>query len=133
MVHKSPIDIDSAKEELKGYVSDKWPIYVAIGDDKVVGYILLRVDGVVWVEHLFVQEEYRRKGIASKLFAKAEEYSNSLGEDTVFNYVHPNNNVMINFLKSKGYSVINLVEIRKPYKNEKPKTKIKVGNHEFDY
>ena len=130
---KTSPDIESAKSELKGYVDDKWPLYVALEDNKAVGYILLRVDGVVWIEHIFVKEGYRRKGIASGLFAKAEECSNNLNEDTVFNYVHPNNEAMINFLKSKGYSVINMIEIRKPYKNEKPKTKIKVGNNEFDY
>ena len=40
---------------------------------------------------------------------------------------------MINFLKSKGYTVLNLIEIRKPFKGEKNKTTIKVGNNEFDY
>ena len=126
-------DIDEAKEELSYYLEKGYPLYLAIMDDKVVGYILLRVDGVVWVEHIYVLDEYRRKGIASKLFLKAEEYSNNLHEETLFNYVHPNNDVMISFLKSKGYEVLNLIEIRKPYKGEKTSTKIKVGNNEFDY
>ena len=130
---KSIPDLESAKEELTGYVDEKWPIYIAIKDEKVVGYILLRVDGVVWVEHIFVKKEYRQLGIGSLLFNKAEEYSDNLKEDTVFNYVHPNNDVMINFLKSKGYSVINLIEIRKPFKEEKTTTKITIGNNEFDY
>ena len=120
-----------AKRELKSFSLDKnYPIYVCVDKDKVVGYMILRIDGVVWVEQIYVREDYRRKGVASLLYKKAEEISNG---DTLFNYVHPNNNVMISFLKTKGYSVLNLIEIRKPYKNEKTKTIIKVGDNEFDY
>ena len=54
-------------------------------------------------------------------------------QETVFNYVHPNNDKMIEFLRSKGYTVLNLIEIRKPYKEEKISTIIKVDKHTFDY
>ena len=55
-----------------------------------------------------------------------------MGQETVFNYVHPNKR-MIQFLRAKGYTVLNLIEIRKPYKGEKIKTTIKVNNNTFDY
>ena len=126
-------DIESAKEELKEYLDEKYPLYLAARGEQIVGYILLRVHYVVWIEHIFVEQEYRRQGIASLLFKKAEDYADNLKEDTVFNYVHPNNDTMINFLRSKGYSVLNLIEIRRPYKDEKTTSKIKVGNNEFDY
>lgn len=126
-------DIESAKEELKEYLDEKYPLYLAARGEQIVGYILLRVHYVVWIEHIFVEQEYRRQGIASLLFKKAEAYADNLKEDTVFNYVHPNNDTMINFLRSKGYSVLNLIEIRRPYKDEKTTSKIKVGNNEFDY
>ena len=126
-------DIEDAKDELKQYLDEKFPLYIAINNDKAVGYVLLRVQGVVWVEHIFVSKDYRKMGVGSMLYEKAEEYSTNLGGDTMFNYVHPNNDVMINFLKSKGYSVLNLIEIRKPFKGEKTKTKIEIGNNKFDY
>ena len=126
-------DIDDAKDELGYYLEKKFPLYLAIVDNKVVGYILLRVDGVVWVEHIFVSDEYRRQGIASMLYQKGEEYSKNLCGETLFNYVHPNNDVMIAFLRKNGYDVLNLIEIRKPFKGEKTSTKIKIGNNEFDY
>lgn len=69
----------------------------------------------LWVEHIFVREDYRRRGIATMLFNKAEEIAASMGEDTVYNFVHPNNEVIIKFLRSKGYTVLNMLEIRKPY------------------
>ena len=105
-------DVEDAKEELSYYLEKKYPLYVAIKDNKVVGYILLRVDGVVWVEHIYVLEDYRRQGIASMLYQKGEEYSKNLCDETLFNYVHPNNDVMIAFLRKNGYDVLNLIEIR---------------------
>ena len=67
------------------------------------------------------------------LFEKAEALAKSMGEETVYNYVHPNNEGMIGFLRSKGYTVLNMIEIRKPYKDEKPATVIMVGDKAFDY
>lgn len=55
------------------------------------------------------------------------------GDDTVYNYIHPNNHRMIEFLRNRGYTVLNLIEIRKPYKGEKLTQTIVVGEHEFDY
>ena len=65
--------------------------------------------------------------------AKAEELAASYGEETVYNYVHPNNDGIIAFLKSRGYDVLNLIEVRKPYQGETLRTKVRVGEHEFDY
>ena len=85
------------------------------------------------MEHIFVREEYRRKGAATLLFGKAEEIAESMGEDTVYNFVHPNNEGMIRFLRSKGYTVLNMIEIRKPYRGEKPAATILVEKEAFDY
>jgi len=40
---------------------------------------------------------------------------------------------MIEFLRKNGYSVLNLIELRKPYSGEVLSRKIQVGEHEFDY
>lgn len=64
---------------------------------------------------------------------KAEELAAGMGGDTVFNFVHPNNHRMIGFLRSKGYTVLNLLEIRKPFQGETLITTIRVGDHTFDY
>ena len=82
---------------------------------------------------MYVVEEYRRHGVASALFQEAEKLAKQYGETTVFNYVHPNNDGMIAFLRKHGYTVLNLIEIRKPYQDEKLSTKIQVANHQFDY
>lgn len=126
--------IEDAKEELLDFLDKSYPVFIAVEDEKCVGYLACRVDEpCVWVEQIFVRGEYRRRHIASALFDKAEEVAAAYGQDTVYNYVHPNNDGIIAFLRSRGYNVLNLIEVRKRYADEETKTKIKVGDNEFDY
>lgn len=125
---------EAGREEMEEYLAAKFPVYAAVVDGEYAGYVVCRVDdGVVWVESLFVGEEYRRCGIASALHSKAEKLAASYGDNTVYNYVHPNNHRMIAFLRQRGYTVLNLIEIRKAYPGETLTQKIPVGEHEFDY
>ena len=127
-------NIEAGREEMEEYLSAKFPVFAALVDGEYAGYVVCRVDGeVVWVESIFVKEEYRRHGVATALHSKAEEIAATYGDDTVYNYVHPNNHRMIEFLRKRGYTVLNLIEIRKPYKDEKLKQTIAVGEHDFDY
>ncbi len=127
-------NMEAGREEMEEYLSAKFPVFAALVDGGYAGYVVCRIDNeVVWVESIFVKEEYRRKGIASALFGKAEEIAASYGDDTVFNYVHPNNHRIIQFLRKRGYTVLNLIEIRKPYKNETLTQTFTIGEHEFDY
>jgi len=125
---------DEGREEMIEYIDSGFPVFAALNDGKYVGYIVCRVEEpCVWVESIYVSEEYRRQGIASALYEKAEDIAHSYGEETVYNYVHPNNYGMIEFLRKKDYTVLNLIEIRKAHKNEQLKSIIKVGDTEFDY
>ena len=127
-------NIEAAREEMEEYLSAGFPVLAAIMDGEYAGYVVCRVDGeVVWVESIFVKEEYRRQGVASALHSEAEKIAASYGEETVYNYVHPNNHRMIDFLRKRGYTVLNLSEIRKPYAGEKLTQTIAVDEHEFDY
>lgn len=40
---------------------------------------------------------------------------------------------MIEFLRKHGYTVLNLIEIRKPYQDKTLTQTITVGEYEFDY
>ncbi len=131
---KATPDVKAAKEELLDFFNSGYPVFAAKESGELAGYIVCRTDPpCLWVEHLFVRSEYRLRGIASALFEKAEELAKAMGEDTVFNYVHPNNEGMIGFLRSKGYTVLNMIEIRKPYEGENLTAKIKVDGNVFDY
>ena len=127
-------DPASGKAELLEFLDSGFPVFAAAEGDILVGYIVCRIESpCLWVEQLYVREEYRRQGVASALFSKAEALARSMGEDTVFNYVHPNNDRIIGFLRSRGYTVLNMIEVRKPYRGETPTTTIRVGDHLFDY
>jgi len=131
---KSKPDTEAGKEEILEYLDSGFPVYAVKEDGAFVGYIVCRIDApCLWVEQIFVREGFRRKGIATMLFSKAEETAASMGEDTVYNFVHPNNENMILFLRSKGYTVLNMIEIRKPYEGEKLTTTIHVEKEAFDY
>ncbi|MCR4622493.1 MAG: GNAT family N-acetyltransferase [Clostridiales bacterium] len=127
-------DAEAGKEELLYFLDRGWPVFAAAENGEYAGYIVCRIDdGCVWVEHIYVKPGYRRRGAASLLFRKAEEIAVSLGGDTLFNFVHPNNLGMIEFLRTKGYTVLNLIEIRKPFKGERPATTVRVNGVDFDY
>ncbi|TFG29321.1 GNAT family N-acetyltransferase [Candidatus Thorarchaeota archaeon] len=127
-------DIESAKNELNDYLSPRYSIHVAIKDDEIVGYLVCRIDqDVVWAESLYVIPRMRRSGIGSALFSKAEDLSKELGNDTVYNWIHPNNTGIINFLKKHNYDVLNLIEVRRAWKNEDVHSTICVGDQKFRY
>ena len=131
---KSGINIGLAKEEFREYIDANYPIYVAENNNRLLGYLICRVENnLVWVESLFVLNNFRRKGIASKLFKKAEKISETLGGETVFNYVHPNNDKIIKFLSKMGYDVLNLIEIRKPWKDEILNKEIRILDNLYRY
>ena len=131
---RSQPDLEAGKEEILEFLESGFPVYAVEDQDVFVGYIVCRIDApCLWVEHIFVREDYRRKGVATMLFNKAEEIAASMGEDTVYNFVHPNNENMIRFLRSKGYTVLNMIEIRKPYEGEVLTTTVHVDKEDFDY
>ena len=130
----SRTNVDAGREEMEEYLSAGFPVFAALVDGQYAGYVVCRIDNeVVWVESIFVKEKFRRHGVAFALHSKAEEIAASYGDDTVYNYVHPNNHRMIEFLRKRGYTVLNLIEIRKPYEGEQFTQVISVGDHHFDY
>ena len=128
------IDLESAKDELDDYLSTRYSIYVAVENTEIIGYIVCKIDqNVVWAESLFVKPSMRRKGIGSALYSEVESLAEKLDGETIYNWVHPNNNEIISFLEKRGYNVLNLIEIRKPWVGEVTTKEIKVDNHQFRY
>lgn len=127
-------DYAAGRRELQEYQAAGFPLYAAAENGALVGYMVCRVEApAVWLESLFVHPEHRRKGVASALLQKAEGIVASYGEPTLYHNVHPNNEGMIAFLRGHGYTVLNLIEIRKPYPGERPARTIHVGANAFDY
>ena len=134
-VNEPKEDLKSAEEELEFYQRKKYPILLALGSNEdLLGYIVIKIeDEIVWAESLYVSESSRQKGIGGDLYHKAEKIAQKFQQDTIYNWIHPNNTKIINFLKKRGYNVLNLVEIRKKRKNEIIQSTINIGDHSFGY
>ena len=131
---REDVDVDDALEELRYYVNKGYPIFAVSDNGRYVGYGVCRIeDDTVWLESLYVRPECRRKGIGRMLFEKAEGIAKEHGNSTLYQYVHPNNDTMIRFLKHCGYDVLNLIEIRKAYENEEPVDSYTIGENSFRY
>ncbi len=131
---KAAPNVTAGAEEIREYLASGFPVYAAICEDEMVGYMVCKIDEpCVWVESLFVAKVFRSKGITDKLIERAEEIAHTFGEETLYFYVHPNNHRMISFLRKHGYTVLNLIEIRKPCAGELLAQEIQVGEHGFDY
>lgn len=90
----------------KEILSDTDSIYNYMDSDKVLGYLEIRlVDGVLDIMNLFVNEEDRRKGIATELMNKMiqeENYSRIMLE------VNENNDSAIRLYNKLGFKEISL-------------------------
>ena len=129
-------NLEGAKREWEDYQRRNDHFFVAEEKEsrKTVGYLVCRTEeDVVWAESIYVLPEYRSKGIGSALYKEAERLAEERGGDTVYNWIHPNNDGIITFLQRRGYSVLNLIEVRRHRSGEETAGKIRVGNHDFDY
>jgi GNAT superfamily N-acetyltransferase len=127
------LDLDAAEAELAEYQNKGYPVYVAEDDVAgLAGYLVCRVDGnVVWAESLYVLKSHRRQGIASALYAQAEKLASELGGGAPYNWIDPENQAIIGFLRGRGYDVLNLVELRRSRDGETLTRKVRVGEDEF--
>lgn len=131
---KSNLNINQAREEFIEYMEAKFPIFVAEDNNELLGYLVCRPDeDILWAESLFTTYDSRRNGVGTRLYKKAEQLAIELGGDTLYNWIHPNNDKIIPFLFKNGYDVLNLIEIRKRIENETLTQKIKIGRYEYNY
>jgi len=127
-------DREAAFHELQYYIESGFPIFIARVAADVVGYLVCREsDNTLWVESLYVSPRYRRQGIGAALYDQAEATMKKRGGETLYNWIHPTNDAIISFLRKRGYTVLNLIEVRRALKKEKIQHHITVGAHTFDY
>ena len=90
----------------KEIVSDTDSVYNYMDNDKVLGYLEIRlVDGVVDIMNIFVNEENRKQGIAASLMEemfKTEDYSRIMLE------VNEHNEEAIRLYNKLGFKEISL-------------------------
>ena len=129
-------DTSAAEGELQEYIDKSFPVFVATaaGETPCIGDLVCKVDGdTLWAESLFVSPGFRRQGIAGMLYHEAEKLAHDRGQQTLYNWVHPNNDAIIAFLKKRGYDVLNLIEVRRRRAGEETAGVVRVGDHDYAY
>ncbi len=97
----------------KEYISETDSVYNYMNNDIVLGYLEIRlVDGVIDIMNLFVNEDSRKKGIATSLMNEMIEKENY---NRIMLEVNENNHEAIRLYKKLGFKEISL---RERYYNE---------------
>jgi len=88
-------------------------VYIIDYDKVPIGYIWVAIrdsedpwdmDRPLWIFDIFVQSEYRRKGLAKQLLQQAEDFAKELGRNIGL-FVHAHNTGAIRLYESSGYEV----------------------------
>lgn len=125
---------EDAVNELNEHLENGNKILVALMELDCAGFLIMRsMDGVWWVDTLYTLPSHRREGIASALYEAAEKLAAGGKADNLFVWVHPNNNKMLGFLKSRGYDVLNLIEVRRPWRGERFTRTYGFGDQDLRY
>ncbi|UCG24327.1 MAG: GNAT family N-acetyltransferase [Chloroflexota bacterium] len=130
-----PLDLPAAERKALSYLLPEYQVFVAESEDgALAAFMVCHIEaGHVSIEALFVLPDHRRQGVGSLLYDQAEFLALELGEEPISNWVHPNNDRYIAFLRNRGYLVLSLIELRKPRSGEGPLQQIKVGKNIFEY
>lgn len=87
-------------------IFNKWFIYVAEVNGKIVGCVCLEVNNDIGIiHHFYVLPEFQRKGIGSKLLAEMEMDAVGLGVREIRVYVDSKAYWAISFYSKSGYEV----------------------------
>ena len=90
----------------KEILSDTDSVYNYMGNDKVLGYLEIRlVDGVIDIMNIFVNEENRKQGIATSLM---EEMFNKEDYSRIMLEVNEHNDDAIRLYNKLGFKEISL-------------------------
>ncbi|SRR5260221_3550370 len=112
-LEKESLDTEKVKEQTSSLFDGvlKHPedqhYIVADAEGKLVGFILVEVSGMYVgrssIDDLYIQSEYRNKGIGKVLLQAAFEWLKSKGAKRVGLGVHKSNEVAIKLYKSMGF------------------------------
>lgn len=105
--------IDDYREDIEGMFRRGDAIFLAYFENKPIGFVRISErEGSYWMEELYVDPEYRGKGIGRKLVKQAEKFI-SERDDYVYIMVLPQDKNAILFWMRMGYDLLNTIELTK--------------------
>ena len=95
------------KKEYKAMLNNQNKINIAyIIDDEIVGVCLAtikdRIEKSIYIDDIFVLEEFRHQGVATKLYKQIESIAKDIGAKRIDLTVWQFNKTAMNFYKSLG-------------------------------
>ena len=113
--HHSQIDDAQARENLANWTNEDHEFFYIIGDGKPVGFLHLNMRGstVCWIEDIFVDENLRKQGIASKAIGLVEEILQKRNVTGICMDVVPDNIPALKLYHRLGYDRLSIVTVRK--------------------
>ena len=122
--HHSRIDEIQARENLENWTDTNHELFYILGDGKPVGFLHLHMRGstVCWIEDVFVNENLRKQGIASKAIGLVEEILQKRNVTGICMDVVPDNTSALKLYHRLGYDRLSIVTVRKdlqPFETER--------------
>ena len=95
------------KKEYKAMLNNQYKINIAyIVNDKIAGVYLAtikdKIEKSIYIDEIFVLEEFRHQGIGTKLYKQVESIANNIGAKRIDLTVWQFNKTAMNFYKSLG-------------------------------
>ena len=112
------IDENISIQNLNNWLSKDNELYMIIYEDDVIGFLRIGYRGgnVAWLEDIFVDEEYRNKGVATESIRQAEIIvSNKPPYNAMCIDIVPRNIEALKLYYKLGYDTLSMVTIRKNF------------------
>ncbi len=135
-IELSETDYKQSEETLKNWLQPSNELYLIKLNQSIVGFLHIgyRGENVAWIEDIYVDRDYRNKGIATKAIFLAEEIIKShKGFTSICFDVVPRNIAALKLYYKLGYDTLSMITIRKElYDNNREKTE-KIMGLDFRY
>ncbi len=125
-----------AENTLENWQKDSGALYIIVYKRNSVGFLRLGYRGpsVAWLEDIYVDENFRGKGIATKSILLAEEILKQNKKYRALSIdVVPRNIDAINLYHKLGYTDLSIITIRKEFGESKRDKKIEILGKDFNY
>ena len=130
---KQARNLESAIQDLSERIDRNETVFIAKVNDEIAGIQIATAEPSCKIECVYVSERFRRLGLAQRLLDAAESHFKVSGSDSFYVSVHPNNRAIIELLKSNGYDVLNLLEIRKRWPDERQYQAVNIMGQDYLY
>lgn len=129
------LDDKEAEEITREILDSNSVIFVAENCGELVGFTRIQIwDGAYFVREVFIDKEFRRRGIGSGLLTICEDHVRENGETSIFLTVEPTHSISIKYLISNGYDTLNMLELRKDLTEKgtlERQNSVEILGHEF--